>query len=390
MHALVRIFAISLLLLPAPALAQEGGRLSFGGDQFTAGQSAQVDAAVARDLFAAGYDVAVRAPVSGDAHLAGFNVSQTADVAGDLYAAGFSISITGKVGGDVTAMGNTVSVASPQPVAGNLRIVGQTVTVSSEIEGAALIAGQTATLGSAVKGDLSFIGENLAFGPGARVDGKMTIRAPRQISVPASVAAADRVTFEQLATPDYASEAGKTAEHAVRSIWPAVWGVGLWWLMLFVIGVLVITLLPRLTQSLQSTGATRPFRRIAAGLVTFAAVIGLVPVLVLTIFGIFLVPFALVFVVFACALAHLTGTYLVGVRVARALISVESNLKRLGVLAVSIVVMGLLGMIPVVGWLLTLVLLCFGFGAITAVVMGRLAASDRRVIAAVAQTPEAI
>lgn len=390
MHSLARLLAISLLLLPVQVLAQDGARLTFGGDQFTAGQLAQVDTAVARDVFAAGYDVAVRAPVSGDAHLAGFNVSQTADVAGDVYAAGFSISLTGKVGGDVTAMGNTVSLTSPQSVGGNLRVVGQTVTVSSGIEGAALISAQTATLGSAVKGDLSFIGENLAFGPGARVDGKVTIRAPRPIAVPASVAAADRVTFEQLVTPDYASEAGKTAEHAVRSIWPAVWGIGLWWLLLFVIGVVVITLSPRLTQSLQSTGATRPFRRIAAGLVTFAAVIGLVPVLVLTIFGVFLVPFALVFVVLACAVAHLTGAYLMGVRVARALTSVESNLKRVVVLAVSIVVMGLLGMIPVIGWLLTLVLLCFGFGAMAAIIMGRFAGPDRPAITAIAQTPEAI
>jgi len=390
MHSLARLFAISLLLLPAQVLAQDGARLTFGGDQFTAGQSAQVDAAVARDVFAAGYDVAVRAPVSGDAHLAGFNVSQTADVAGDLYAAGFSVSLTSKVGGDVTAMGNTVSLTSPQSVGGNLRVAGQTVNISSRIDGAALISAQTATLGAAVRGDLSFIGENLAFGPGARVDGKVTIRAPRPVEVPASVAAADRVTYEQLVTPDYASEAGKTAEHAVRSIWPAVWGIGLWWLMLFMLGVLAITLLPRLTQSVQSAGATHPFRRIAAGLVAFAAVIGLVPVLVLTLFGIFLVPFALVFVVLACALAHLTGTYLVGVRVTRALISVDSNLRRVGVLAGSIVVMGLLGMIPVVGWLLTLVLLCLGFGAMAAITTSRLGAPDRPAIAAVAQTPEAI
>lgn len=390
MRTISRLLAIALLLFPGVALAQDGGRLTFGGDQFTAGQSAQVDAPVARDVFAAGYDVAVRAPVSGDVHLAGFNVSQVADATGDVYAAGFTVSVTGNVGGDVTAMGNTVSVASPQPVAGNLRIFGQTITVSSAVEGAALISGQTATLDSAVKGDLSFVGENLVFGPGARVDGKVTIRAPREIAVPTSVAAADRVAFEQMVAPDYAFEAGKTAEHAVRSIWPAVWGVGLWWLTLFVIGVLAITLLPRLTQSLESKGATRPFRRIAAGLVTFAAVVGLVPVLVLTIFGIFLVPFALVFVVLSCALAHLTGTYLVGVRVARALVSVESNLKRLGVLAVAIVVMGLLGTVPVLGWLLTLVVLCFGFGAIAALILGRLAASDRPVVAAVAQTPEAI
>ncbi len=177
-----KLLAISLLVLPVQALAQDG-RLSFGGDQFTAGQSAQVDAPVARDVFATGYDVTVRAPVSGDAHLAGFNVAQSADVAGDLYAAGFSVSLTGKVGGDITAMGNMVSVTSPQPVAG---------------------------------------------------------------------------------------------------------------------------------------------------------------------------------------------------------------LNRVGVLAVSIVVTGLLGMIPLVGWLLTLAVLCFGFGAIAAIIMGRLSSSDRPAFAAAAQTPEAI
>ncbi|WP_055046705.1 hypothetical protein [Devosia sp. A16] len=391
MHGLIKLLVVFLFVLPAQALAQES-RLTFGGDQFTAGQSARIDAPVARDLFAAGYDVTVQAPVSGDAHLAGFNVAQSADVTGNVYAAGFSVSLTGKVGGDITAMGNTVSVAAPQPVAGNVRIAGQTVTVSSPIEGSTLITAHTATLSSGVKGDLSFFGETLAFGPGARVDGTLTIHAPQEIAVPVSVAAAERVKFERLVAPDYASEAGKTAEHAVRSMWPAVWGTGLWWLLLFVTGVVAITLLPRLTQSLQSTGSTRPFRRLGVGLMTFAAVIGLVPVLGLTLLGIFLIPFALLFVVLACMLAYLAGTYLLGVRVVRALTSVDSNLKRVGVLALSIVVMGLLGMLPVIGWLLTLVVLCFGFGAIAAIIMGRLSASDRPAVpaAAVAQTPEAV
>lgn len=387
MRSFFGLLAVAILLLPVGAMAQDS-RVSFGGDQFAAGQSAQIASPVDRDVFAAGYDVAIRAPVSGDAHLAGFNVAQTADVAGDLYAAGFSVSLAGRVGGDVTAMGNSVSITAPQPIAGNARIAGQTVTLSSEIGGSALITAQTLTLASPVKGDLNFVGENLAFGPDARVDGTLTIHAPREIAVPASVAAADRVKFEQLVNPDYASEAGKTAEHVVRSIWPAVWATGLWWLLLLVVGVAAITLLPRLMQALQSAAATRPFRRVGVGLVTFAAVVGLVPVLVLTILGIFLVPFALIFVVLACALAYLAGTYLLGIRIARALTSVDTNLKRTGVLAASIVVAGLLGMIPVIGWLLTLVVLCFGFGAIAAIIMGRLSSSDRPALAAVAQTPE--
>ena len=377
MRFLPGLFATILLMLAPSALAEDR-QFSFGGDQFAAGQSAAVDTPVARDAFAAGYDVAIRGPVSGDAHLAGFNVSQSADVAGDVYAAGFSVAVSGNVGGDITAMGNSVSVTSPGAVGGNLRLAAQTVTVSAEVAGAALVTAQTLNLSSPVKGDLSFFGETIVFGPNARVDGILTIHAPEQVAVPASVAAPDRVRFEQLVSPDYAAEAGKTAEHVVRSVWPAVWATGLWWLLLFVVGLSFITLAPKLTDALRSAAAARPFRRLGIGLISFAAVVGLVPVLALTIVGVILIPFAVLFVFVACALAYLAGAYLLAIRIAQAMVAVESNLRRIAVLAVAIVVFGLLGMIPVIGWIVTLLILCFGFGAIATITARRLGAAERQ------------
>lgn len=377
------LLALALLVLPAvaqtpaPPQPPAGGSLSFGGDRYVAGQSAVVDTAVARDAFAAGYDVSLSGPVSGNAHLAGFNVTSAADVTGDLYAAGYSISITGGVGGDITAMGNSINLAAPRPVPGNLRLAGQTVTITSEVGGSALVTAQSLTLSAPVKGDVGFFGEKLSFGPNARVDGTLTIHAPQPVTVPETVASADRVHFEQLVAPDYASEAGKTAEHVVKGFWPAVWATGLWWLLLIVVGVLFITLAPRLTQSLQSVSGTRPFRRLGLGIVAFAAAVGLVPVLAMTLVGLVLVPFAVLIVVIACILAYLAGAYLVVLRVARALLPIDSNLRRLAVLAVAVVLVGLLGMIPVLGWLLSLLVLCFGFGSIATVIMNRLTSSDR-------------
>lgn len=381
------LLAVGCIGLAAPALA-DGGQLTFGGDQYAGGQAAQIDAPVARDAFAAGYDVSLRAPVAGDAHLAGFNVTQAADVAGNLYAAGFSVSITGNVGGDVTAMANSIALASPQPVGGNVRLAGQTLNVSAEIAGSALLTGQTVTLAAPVKGDVSFVGEALNFGPNARVDGTLTIRAPREIAVPASVAAAERVHFEQLVAPDYATEAGKTAEHVVRGVWPAVWATGLWWLLLFIAGLVVITLLPRVTQALEVAGSAHPFRRLGLGFVTFAAVVGLVPVLAMTILGLALIPFALLFDVLACALGYVAGAYLVGGRIAQAMLPIDSNVKRAAVLAASIVVAGLLGMIPIVGWLITLVVLCFGFGAIARAILGPAERPPQPALAAAAPAPQ--
>ena len=359
-----------LLLFPGAGQADEA-RLTFGGDQYVAGQTASVTEPAARDAFAAGFDASLRAAVTGDGHLVGFNVASDAAVSGNLYAAGQAITITAPVGGDVTAFGNSITLRAPATVGGNVRLAGSTVNLSAPVSGSALITAQTLTLDTEIAGDLSFFGENLVFGPAAKVTGKVLIQAPREIAVPATVAAADRVTFTQLTGPDYVSQAGKTAEHVVNSVWPAVWATGIWWLLLFVVGVLFITLGTRLVVALEETTDTRLFRKFGLGILVFAAVIGLVPLFAMTVVGLFLLPIVLVFVAIAWILAYLAGAYLVVSKVARAITRVDTNLRRIGVLAAAIVIAGLIGLVPFLGWLVTLVLLAFGFGAFGALAIGR-------------------
>ncbi len=367
----LRALATTVLLsLSFPTLADDAS-LSFGGDQYTAGQNAAITAPVARDAFMAGYDVKLRAPVEGDAHLAGFNVSVDADVTGDLYAAGYSVSITGAVGGDLTAGGNTISVATTTPVAGNLRLAAATVTLSSPTTGSALISAQTLTLDAAITGDLNFLGEKLVFGPKAVVTGKVLIHAPAPIEVPASVASADRVSYEKLESPDYMSEAGKTTENVVRGFWPSVWAAAIWWLTLVVVGAAFIAFMPRGVAAMEVVSGKRPLRLMGVGILGFSAVLGLIPVLAMTVVGLLLLPFAVIFAIVACSFAFLTGAYVLGVMLARRFTRVETNLHRLVVLAATLVVTALLGAIPLLGWLITLVILTFGFGVIATWLAGR-------------------
>lgn len=369
--------------------------LSFGGDSYAAGQNASIAGAVVGDAFLMGYDVTLAAPVSGSAHLAGFTVNSNAEVTGDIYAAGFAVTISGSAKRNVTAMGNSVVLRTGTPLPGNARLAAASIVVDNAVEGSILASAGSMTLNAPVKGDFSFYGESLTFGPNAKVDGKVSIQAPKPIAVPASVAAADRVTFQQLTSPDYATEAGRTAENVVKGFWPAFWATMLWWLLLFVIGAAGLALLPRLFARLQVVSATHPFRRLGLGILTFASVIGLVPLAALTLVGILLVPFILIFVVIACSLAYLTGVYLAAVRIAVAFVAVDTNLKRVGVLAVSLVAAGLLTMIPFIGWLITLALLAFGFGTVAAITMARWSSGDAaRLMAAsppaAATTPDAI
>lgn len=373
----VLVLAMALLAV-APVQADEA-RFSFGGDTFAAGQSSSAGQPVAHDAFVAGYDVRLGAAVTGDAHMAGFNVTADQPVQSDLYGAGFNVTIEQPVGGDVTAMGSNVTVQPAAAIAGNARLNGANVTLWGPVAGSALIAADTLNLNSAVTGDLEFFGTKIAFGPDAQVIGTVKLHAPAPIDVPTSVAGADRVTYEALEGTDVAGQAGKTAEHVLNGVWPAVWATGVWWTTLVISGLLLLALLPKTTRTVEDTSATRPVMTFGVGLLTFAAVLGLVPVAAITIIGIVLLPFVAIGVVLACLFAYLIGVYLVALRAGSRFLPVNTLIKRVATLAVAVILAGLMGMVPVLGWLASLLLLTFGFGVIGRTIFMRM--SRRREIA---------
>ena len=379
MKTLALCLALTAFVAASPAShADDVAQLTFAGDQYAAGKITNIEAPVERDAFAVGNDVTLATTVSGDAHLAGYDVNVGSDVTGDLYAAGFAVNVTGAVGGDLTVLGNAVNIRSAGTVGGNARLAGSSVILAAPVAGSAIVTAHSLTLDTAIAGDFSFYGENLTFGPGARVDGKIEIRAPDAVSVPTSVAPAERVSFEVLDAPDYVSEAGKTAGDVVGRFWPVFWTVVVFWLGLLIIGAGLIALLPGAVAALQSAAERRPFRNLGLGILAFAAVLGLVPVVAMTVVGLLLVPVLLVFAVVASGLAYLVGAFIVGLRVATAFVATNTNIRRLIVLAVSLLAAALLGMIPLVGWFITLGLVIFGFGTATLVMLTRWSGKSAR------------
>ena len=389
MRHLARLVILAALSVLGGAAAQaEEASLAFGGDQYAAGQMANISGPVGHDAFAVGGDVGLAGPVTGDAHLAGFDVHLAAPVTGDVYAAGFSVNADASIGGDLTALGNMVTVHSSAPVSGNTRLAAANVTLDAPVSGAALITARRLTLNAPVTGDLSFYGEDLSFGPRARVDGQLHIHALKDISVPSSVAAADRVHYQLLEQSDYVGEAGRSATTVLGRFWPMFWTVVAWWLVLVLVGAAFIALLPGTVSAMHTASRHRPFGRLGLGFVAFAAVLGLVPALALTIVGLFLVPIVLVLVFLACSLAYLSGAFFIGLRIASAFVDTNTNLRRLVVLAAALVVAALAGMIPFIGWLITLGIIAFGFGIATAATLQRWSPAEVEPSGVAAALPE--
>jgi len=76
--------------------------------------------------------------------IAGETINVSSEVDGDVFCAGQTVNISGTVHGDVICAGQTVVVTGK--VDGDVRLAGQTVTLSSPVAGNATIGGQAFTL----------------------------------------------------------------------------------------------------------------------------------------------------------------------------------------------------------------------------------------------------
>jgi hypothetical protein len=361
--------ALIAISFSAAAVAQDRTTdyFSFGGDEFAAGQYATLSRAPANDAFVAGYDVKLTAPVGGDAHATGFNVSIDAAVTGNVYAGGFSVIIGAPVGEDVTAAGNSVIVLATAPVTGNVRLAGQTLTLSGPVSGSVIVAGQSATLASVVSGDMQFTGATLNFGSGARVDGTLTIRAPQRIDVPASVAPADRVVYEQL---EYADRVNGPAQVALETMqqmspWVVVLPLLIWNLVLLVIGLICFALFAKRSAAVYGHSVVKPWYTGWVGLVGLAVLFGGFAALGMTLIGIPLIPVWVLVLIVMATLAQVAGAYILGGRILAAFPMTQAKIvmQMLGLL-IGLVILWVLGFVPFLGYLVWLLTALVGLGGI--------------------------
>lgn len=364
---MVRKLGLFLMVVLLGAFAStasaQNQQFTLGGDRFGAGDQTGIDTPVQGDAFIAGSDVVLSAPVDGSAHMAGFNVNSNAAIGSNFYGAGFTVNITAPVDGNVTAAGRTVALSRAATVGGNVRIAGASVSLAPPVEGAVLVSAETLTLSGTIAGDFSFFGRTIEFAPGARIDGAVDIHAPEAIAVPASVAPADRVSYASLEDSSYVDHAGRTAETIMRGFWPMVAGFAAVLIVLVLIGAILMAFFPRRLENMQLASEAKPLRSFGWGILTFAMLLGLVPLVAMTIVGILVVPFVVLAIVVCLGLAFVLGAYLVGTRVARTFAVIDTNLKRLAVMAASLVAVVVLGLIPFIGWLLSLLVVTFGLGA---------------------------
>jgi hypothetical protein len=324
-------------------------------DVWVAGAVVSVRGIVDHELSAAGAEVDVDVTTKGDARLAGAIVSVKGRIEKDLYVAGARLNVDAKVGASLKAAGARL-IIGPQ----------------SEIEGPMRIAGADAVFAGNGRGSAEIYGDSVQID--GRIGGNLLVRA-RSVTIGKTAVLEGDAVFETLDDPHIEDGATLRGRQTVTLPRPGprdLWSIakGLTAVVLFGIGaglilglILLIGARPLVERTiLQIRDA--PFRSLLIGLAVLILVPLIAVFLMVTVIGI---PVGLL-TLLAFPLLLLVAWAVATLAVADWLFNrgrAEYSLGgRLLLLLAGLVVVTLIGIVPVLGVLVWLLVILLGLGAL--------------------------
>ena len=341
-------------------------------------------------------------------------------VQGDIILTGTDVVVDGTVAGDLIAIGQNITINGT--VEGSLIAIGSKVVINGAVQGTTYIASVTTVLGekgvlqrnlydsgvSLVTKTGSLIGRDLfALVFGATSQGEIAGRTQAVVG-PYEVF---KLIIEQLKInlqlPDTLSPTSFQGGAGGGKVFPgtrqaaddatgqfltglAAWGMPLVQdlVPLFIIGLILIWLFPRTVSRSAKKIAARPWYTLGIGLLIFVIWINIIGVVLLlaalifiiglgfgflSLWGLAAIWWVIAFLALALATAALFLVVIFGSRVVISYLlgslilrRVEGNsyLRRLGILALGMLIFVLIASIPVFGWVVSVLAISYGLGGI--------------------------
>lgn len=197
--------AFAVLAMPIAVYAAElrtGDQPSIGvnetitEDLYIAGGNVSSAGSLRADLVAAGGNVVVNGDVTGDATVAGGAITILGNVGDDVRAAGGNILVQGAVGGDV-AFGAGQAVLGGPGIGGDVLGGGGTVRLDAPVVGDVRIGGGDVYLNSTIGGNVEVYAEKLTLGENARIEGNLSYTAVAGVSMEEGAVVSGETNFKK-------------------------------------------------------------------------------------------------------------------------------------------------------------------------------------------------
>jgi hypothetical protein len=328
-------------------------------DYFSTGGSVELDKRVEGDAFLSGGRVAVRGPVKGDVAVAGGDITVADTVGQNLYAAGGSVAISSQVAGNARIAGAQVTISQRGGIAGKGSIAAANLKLTGRVGRYLAVYAESVRIEGEVGGDLRIVARLIEIGPEAKIGGKLIYYSPQLAKIEPTAVIAGGVTRVQTD-----SAGGRLGPLARVAAWVALL---LLVLSLLVVGAIMILAFPQFSARAAHTARSDPWKSLALG---FALLLCLPAAAILFMVSVIGAPLGVALLLFypvMLLLGFVTGALSLGDRTAawvarRRAVPVKPG-WRYAALAISLLVLLLIGKIPVVGCVVAFLVLLFGLGA---------------------------
>ncbi len=354
-------FMVAVLFLPSLAQAAT----------FESGDEVYIDTKISDDLYASGGVLSVQKGVNGDLIAAGGKVDINEEITQDLMVAGGDISVNGAIGddvrmaggsiridatikGDLLAAGGDVSLADSSFVGGDVNMGAGNIMLGGVINGDLRLAGGSVYLNSDVKGDVTLYNfDKIKFGPSARIQGDLSYRYAKELEIPTGMVNGD-VVYKNI--PESQIEANMPVIFAGFSLFSL--------LATLFFGLFLIWLGRYYVIHVSTTAYEITLKSLGVGFLVLILTPIAALILLITTIG---VPMALVLMAFwfvALYVAKVMAAILIGFKIVK--VSGKSSFSRIfGSFALGALIFMLIGMVPIVGWVINLVITLIALGSLT-------------------------
>lgn len=354
---IVGVFALTQTALAAELIFPDKTGVSLISEKtahrnvYTAGGNVTVTSNIAGDLVAAGGNVLIQGNVEQDLIAAGGTLNISGDIGGDIRVAGGNVTITGPVNGDAIVAGGNLTLARSSRVGGDLIIAGGNVTVEVPVTGRVRIMGGRVTINSEILGPVEVTARrDLVFGPQSSIPEKVTYhgRKPAELKDGAKV---PTIEFKKLEFP--------RKKLAARFFAAAV----LFKLIAFLIAaLLLLKFLRRRATAIVNKAYENPWVNLGWGLV-FAIVLPVAAVIAFaTLVGVYVGLILLAWLFLAAILVSIMAAMFFGSVLMKWF--KQDHSLRWQTATLGVIALGLIGLVPVLGPLVFLVLWLITFGAL--------------------------
>lgn len=337
---------------------------SFVDMAFFSGDQIRITANSEDDIFAAGGNIKIGETTADHLFLAGSEITIEDINVADIIAAGGDLNLrSGLVNDDVLAAGGTVTLHPKFQIAGSAVVSGGEVIINSPIRKELRVAASRIVLNSAVDGNVKLMGDQIELGPKARLGANLQYRGENIQISPSAVITGTKSILPAEEHDEFERWGKGSAAFFAGFVIAAILGITL-------LMVVITMVLPGLMNKASLLIKQKPLLSLGVGFLATFIIPFTLFLLFATIIG---APLAMLIAAMLFAFTPVgvaASAYFVGMQ-GRQMIKKPADDApppamgaRLIWSAIAIVLFLLLGMIPIAGGLIWLLILMFGMGAI--------------------------